>query len=112
VYNMEEKLEQVYLIGKENIFIEFNQFKNEIIQMLDSHNIFGLITDNKKYLEAQRCYNKIIDEFPDNAEIAHYYKAYCIINLEGGERDGKFKVKKHLKSSLKLLETRRNTKQT
>ncbi|CAF4387680.1 unnamed protein product, partial [Didymodactylos carnosus] len=61
---------------------------------------------------AQRCYNKIIDEFPDNAEIAHYYKAYCIINLEGGERDGKFKVKKHLKSSLKLLETRRNTKQT
>ncbi|CAF1454173.1 unnamed protein product, partial [Didymodactylos carnosus] len=46
---------------------------------------------NKKYLEAQKCYNKIIDEFPDNAEIAHYYKVYCIINLEGGERDGKFK---------------------
>ncbi|CAF4317168.1 unnamed protein product [Rotaria sp. Silwood2] len=118
---MDEKLTQVYLTGPEPILEKFSKFKNKICRKL-SLNTFGLITelgeliklsklfmDYKKYKEAQYCYDEIIEQHPDFSDIAHYYKAFCIIHLEGGDKEEKLKAKAHLKKALSLLESKRST---
>ncbi|CAF0927919.1 unnamed protein product [Rotaria sordida] len=118
---MNEKLTQVYCTGSVPILKEFSKFKNEIVSKLSS-NTFGLITepgeliklsklymDNKKYKEAQDCYDRIIEKHPDFSDIAHYYKAFCIIHLEGGDKEEKIRAKTHLKKALDLLESKRST---
>ncbi|CAF4943418.1 unnamed protein product, partial [Rotaria sp. Silwood1] len=118
---MDEKLTQVYLTRSESILEEFSKFKQEMSRNLSS-NRFGLVIepgelvklsqlfmDHKKYKEAQDCYDDIIEKHPDFSDIAHYYKAFCIIHLEGGAKDEKLRAKTHLKKALDLLESRRNT---
>ncbi|CAF1618185.1 unnamed protein product, partial [Rotaria magnacalcarata] len=118
---MDEKLTQVYLTRSESILEEFSKFKQEISRNLSS-NRFGLVIepgelvklsqlfmDHKKYKEAQDCYDDIIEKHSDFSDIAHYYKAFCIIHLEGGAKDEKLRAKTHLKKALDLLESRRNT---
>ncbi|CAF4251043.1 unnamed protein product, partial [Rotaria magnacalcarata] len=106
---MDEKLTQVYLTRSESILEEFSKFKQEMSRNLSS-NRFGLVIepgelvklsqlfmDHKKYTEAQDCYDDIIEKHPDFSDIAHYYKAFCIIHLEGGAKDEKLRAKTHLK---------------
>ncbi|CAF3851123.1 unnamed protein product [Adineta steineri] len=118
---MDETLSKVHETGSNLILEKIDEFKNKILKELDS-NIYSLITepaeliklsklfmDSKKYFEAQDCYNEIIEKHPDFSDIAHYYKAFCIIHLGGGDKEAKVKAKIHLKKALTLLESKRST---
>ena len=63
--------------------------------------------NKERYSEAGQCYDHIIDHFPAFAEIAFYYKALCVIHIEGGRYRPKVKATALLRKSLKLLNDHR-----
>ncbi|MDF2867469.1 MAG: hypothetical protein K0S11_939, partial [Gammaproteobacteria bacterium] len=118
---MDARLKKVYLTGDELIFAKFASFQHKINHMLDTQP-FGLIIepaelvklaklylDNKAFKKAEACYDEVIKQHPKFAEIAYYYKAFCIIQLEGGDLAAKQKAKFYLKKALNLLDGRRST---
>lgn len=118
---MDARLKKVHLTGDELIFTKFQSFQHKISHMLDTQP-FGLVIepaelvklaklylDNKAFTKAEACYDEVIKQHPKFAEIAHYYKAFCIIQLEGGDLAAKRKAKLNLKKALNLLDGRRST---
>jgi preprotein translocase subunit SecA len=114
-----DKLNKVHETESGEILKEYEVFKKEIIGKLD--NKYGLIEepgelnalgrsylDNGQYAEASNCFDYIIENHSLFASIALYYKAFCIIYIEGGGFDAKVKAKATLKKSLAMLEDDRS----
>jgi hypothetical protein len=102
---------------KAEVFREFEEFKKKMILQIDKE--YGLVSDpielsklgflyykNNQWSEATLIFDKVIKDYPDFAEQAHYYRGLCFIGNGNGGCADRIEAKKCFVKAKHILEAK------